>query len=162
MTKMKSLGLLLECAAVSLLAAQDDSLWRRPGTERISATGERWTHCWTINIVLINDDGSAQSKTQFLSTLKVMNAQEQQVAPESMSVDGLGKTAIATRVFRAKGVEAVKRYVRREGFVDTWLFSGGKWVCAASDATPVLTDYRCSPVITPTRFFLIVLNTSLA
>src|SRR5437667_8312152 len=58
-------------------------------------------------------------------TVKATNSQEQQVAPESMSVHVFGKTAIATGVFRAKGVEAGKRYVRRERFVDTWLFSAG-------------------------------------
>jgi hypothetical protein len=67
--------------------------------------------------------------------LKAMNAQEQLVAPESMSVRVL---AIATEVFRAKGVEAVKRSVRRQGFVDTWLFNGEKSVCVATNATPVV------------------------
>ena len=85
-------------------------------------------------IVLINDDGSVQTKTQFLATVKATNSQEQQVAPESMSVRVFGNTAIATGVFRAKGVEGGKRYVR----LDTWLFNAGKWVCVATNATPVL------------------------
>lgn len=49
-----------------------------------------------------------------------------------------GNTAIATEVFRAKGIEAGKPYVRRERFVDTWVYKDGKWVCVATDATPVL------------------------
>ena len=65
-------------------------------------------------------------------------SQEQQVAPESMSVHVFGNTAIATGVFRAKGVEGGKPYVRRERFVDTWVYTGGKWACVATDATPVL------------------------
>jgi hypothetical protein len=28
--------------------------------------------------------------------------------------------------------------VRRERFVDTWIFKEGKWVCIATNATPVL------------------------
>ena len=44
----------------------------------------------------------------------------QQVAPESMSVHVFANTAIATGVFRAKGIEGGKPYVRRERFVDTW------------------------------------------
>ena len=90
------------------------------------------------HIVLINDDGTVQTKTQFLASVKATNSQEQQVAPESMSVRVFGNTAIATGVFRAKGVEGGKRYVRRERFVDTWLFNAGKWVCVATNATPVL------------------------
>jgi hypothetical protein len=34
------------------------------------------------SIVLINDDGSVQSKKEFLDSVKATNAQEQQVAPE--------------------------------------------------------------------------------
>ena len=89
-------------------------------------------------IVLINDDGSQQSKAAFLESVKKSNSQEQQVAPESMTVTVFGNIAISTGVFRAKGVEAGKPYVRRERFVDTWIYKGGNWVCVATNATPVL------------------------
>jgi ketosteroid isomerase-like protein len=64
-------------------------------------------------------------------------SQEQQVAPESMSVHVFGNTAIATGVFRAKGMEGKKSYVRRERFIDTWIYKDGHWVCVATDATPI-------------------------
>ena len=89
-------------------------------------------------IVLINDDGSAQSKADFLKSVKATDSQEQQIAPESMNVSVFGDTAIATGVFRAKGVENGKHYVRRERFVDTWIKKSGTWVCVATNATPVL------------------------
>jgi ketosteroid isomerase-like protein len=91
-------------------------------------------------IVLINDDGSVQSKVEFLAGVKATNnnSQEQQVSPESMSVHVFGNTAVATGVFRAKGVEGGKSYVRRERFVDTWIYKNGNWVCVATNATPVL------------------------
>ena len=89
-------------------------------------------------VVLINDDGSLQSKREFLQSVKATNSQEQQVSPESMNVHVFGATAIATGVFRAKGVEGGKPYVRRERFVDTWILKSGKWVCVATNATPVL------------------------
>jgi ketosteroid isomerase-like protein len=89
-------------------------------------------------IVLINDDGSVQTKTEFLKSVKKTDSQEQQVAPESMKVHVFGNTAIATGVFRAKGVEDGKAYMRRERFVDTWVNKDGKWVCVATNATPVL------------------------
>jgi ketosteroid isomerase-like protein len=88
--------------------------------------------------VLINDDGTVQTKGEFLASVKKYNAQEQQVAPESMTVHVFGNTAISTGVFRAKGVEAGKSYVRRERFVDTWIYTNGTWVCVATNATPVL------------------------
>ncbi|MGH9503995.1 MAG: nuclear transport factor 2 family protein [Terriglobales bacterium] len=91
-------------------------------------------------IVLVNDDGSVQNKAEFLASVKSTgnNSQEQQVAPESMTVHVFGTTAISTGVFRAKGVEGGKSYVRRERFVDTWIFKNGNWVCVATNATPVL------------------------
>jgi hypothetical protein len=36
-------------------------------------------------IVLINDDGTQQTKADFLASVEKSNSQEQQVAPESMS-----------------------------------------------------------------------------
>jgi len=91
-------------------------------------------------IVLINDDGSIQTKAEFLASVQPAKSQEQQVAPESMNVRVFGNTAIATGVFRAKGVESGKPYVRRERFVDTWVHKGGKWLCVATTATPSSTE----------------------
>lgn len=93
-------------------------------------------------IVLVNDDGSLQSKAEFLASVKSSApqsaAQQQQVSPESLSVRVLGDVAIATGVMRVKGFEAGKPYSRRERFVDTWLLKHGTWVCVGTDATPVL------------------------
>jgi ketosteroid isomerase-like protein len=93
-------------------------------------------------IVLVNDDGSVQTKAEFLTSVKLSNsqpnAQQQQVAPESLTVHMFGNVAIATGVMRVKGVEGGKSYSRRERFVDTWLKKGNNWVCVGTDATPVL------------------------
>ena len=138
----------LLCATALLVHAQDDS---DHGVEsKIIALEKAWNQAYkagdrraldTIldnDIVLINDDGTVQSKAEFLASVTASNSQEQQVAPESMSVHMFGNAAIATGVFRAKGVEGGKPYVRRERFVDTWVFKGGKWTCVATNATPVL------------------------
>ena len=93
------------------------------------------------SIVLINDDGSMQSKAEFLASVKAttpQQAQQQQVAPESTTVHVFGpNTAVATGVMRVKGVENGKSYVRRERFIDTWILKDGRWVCVATDATPI-------------------------
>jgi ketosteroid isomerase-like protein len=91
-------------------------------------------------IVLVNDDGSAQNKDEFLASVRPSKdaaAQQQQVSPESLHVHVYGNVAIATGVMRVKGIEAGKTYNRRERFVDTWLMKGGTWVCIGTDATPV-------------------------
>ena len=94
------------------------------------------------SVVLVNDDGSVQTKVEFLDSVKAPSqpvAQQQQVSPESLTVYVKGNVAIATGVMRVKGVEHGKAYSRQERFVDTWLNKGGNnWVCIATDATPVL------------------------
>jgi ketosteroid isomerase-like protein len=143
--------LMLVIGATALLVrAQDDSV---PAVQsKIIALEKAWNQAYKAGdtraldtildneIVLINDDGTVQTKVEFLASVKSTrnNSQEQQVSPESMSVHVFGNTAIATGVFRAKGVEGGKPYVRRERFVDTWLYKAGKWVCVATNATPVL------------------------
>jgi len=90
------------------------------------------------SIVLVNDDGSLQSKSAFLASVDAAKpSDEQQAEPESISVHVFGTVAIATGVFREKGVENGKAYVRRNRFVDTWVNRGGSWVCVAASATPV-------------------------
>lgn len=146
---MKSTArLLVLLAATSLFVrAQDND----PAVQsKIIALEKAWNQAYKIAdtkaldalldnaVVLVNDDGSVQTKKEFLASLRATNAQEQQVAPESMNVRVFGNTAIASGVMRVKGVEGGKPYVRREQFVDTWVNKGGKWVCVATDATPVL------------------------
>jgi len=140
--------MVLVCATALVVSAQDDA--DRVVQSKIIALEKAWNQAYKSGdrraldrilddqIVLINDDGTVQTKGEFLTSVKESNAQEQQVAPESMSVHVFGNTAISTGVFRAKGVEAGKPYVRRERFVDTWIYKGGNWVCVATDATPVL------------------------
>jgi ketosteroid isomerase-like protein len=147
---MKSTGFLMAllCATALFVPAQDDA---GPDVQtKIIALEKAWNQAYKLGdtralgallddeIVLINDDGSAQTKAEFLASVKKTNSQEQQVAPESMSVHVFGNAAIATGVFRAKGVERGKHYVRRERFVDTWIHKEGRWVCVATDATPVV------------------------
>jgi len=148
--KLGVLLMMAVCIMFPLAWAQDDT--EAAVRSRIIALEKAWNQAYKAGdikaldsildneIVLINDDGSVQSKAEFLGSIKATsnNSQEQQVAPESMSVHVFGNTAISTGVFRAKGVENGKSYVRRERFVDTWIYKSGKWVCVASNATPVL------------------------
>jgi ketosteroid isomerase-like protein len=134
--------------ASSIVSAQDDA--DRVVQSKIMALEKTWNLAYKSGdrqaldrilddqIVLINDDGTVQTKGEFLASVMKSQAQEQQVAPESMSVHVFGNTATSTGVFRAKGIEGGKPYVRRERFVDTWVHKGGNWVCVATSATPVL------------------------
>src|SRR5216683_3167754 len=146
--KVAGLLMVLVCATALIVSAQDDA--DGAVQSKIIALEKAWNRAYKSGdrraldrilddqIVLINDDGTAQTKGEFLASVTKSNAQQQQVAPESMSVQVFGNTAISTGVFLAKGVGRGNLYVRRERFVDTWVYKGGNWVCVATDATPVL------------------------
>jgi len=91
------------------------------------------------SIVLVNDDGSLESKAGFLKLVETAKqSDDQQAEPESINVHVFGDVAIATGVFKEKGVENGKAYTRRNRFVDTWVNKDGNWVCVAASATPML------------------------
>lgn len=89
------------------------------------------------SLVLVEDDGSLKTKAEFLAGIKGPTANEEQVAPESLTVRVFGKTAIAIGVIAVKSKEHGKTVTRRERFIDTWIFRNGTWVCIATDATPM-------------------------
>jgi len=145
--RLARLGMAMVCAGSLLAGAQESSDASAQG--KITALEKLWNQAYKSgdtkaldailddSIVLINDDGSIQTKKEFLASVKAANAQEQQVAPEFLKVYVHGNVAVATGVMRVKGVENGKSYTRRERFVDTWLHRGDGWVCIATDATPV-------------------------
>ncbi len=140
------------CLTLGLAFPQTDEL--EASKSKIIALEQLWNQAYKSGdvkaldaildnaIVLANDDGSIQTKAEFLKDVKASsshpNAQQQQVAPESLNVHIHGTVAIATGVMRVKGVENGKSYTRRERFVDTWIYKNGTWVCVGTNATPIL------------------------
>jgi ketosteroid isomerase-like protein len=144
--KLTVLLMMLVCAPALFVSAQDDT-----GVQsKIIALEKAWNQAYKLGdknaisailddaIVIVNDDGSLQSKAEFLAGVKPSQSQEQQVAPESLRVHMAGNVALATGVFRTKGVEKGKAYETRDRFIDTWVNKGGAWVCVSAAATPVL------------------------
>jgi len=136
----------LICALAVPLVAQDNASVE----SRIIAMEKAWNQAYKFrdrkalgeilsdSIVLVNDDGSLQSKGTFLSSVDAAKPSDQQQAqPESIAVHVFGDVAIATGIFREKGVENGKAYDRRNRFVDTWVSKNGTWVCVAASATPI-------------------------
>jgi ketosteroid isomerase-like protein len=138
---------LVVVALTSSLAAQE----RGSVESKIIAMEKAWNQAFKFrdkkalgeilhdSIVLVNDDGSLESKGGFLNIVEsAKSSDDQQAEPESIAVHVFGDTAIATGVFKEKGIENGKAYVRRNRFVDTWVNKNGNWVCVAASATPVL------------------------
>jgi len=88
-------------------------------------------------LVLVEDDGSLRTKADFLSSITASTTNEEQVAPESLTVRVFGNTAVAIGVIGVKAKQNGKVVTRRERFIDTWIRKNGTWVCIATDATPI-------------------------
>jgi hypothetical protein len=86
------------------------------------------------SLVLVEDDGSLKTKSEFLATVKAQTGNEEQVAPESLTVRVFGTTAISIGVIATKDAHGK---THRERFIDTWINRNGSWICIATDATPI-------------------------
>jgi ketosteroid isomerase-like protein len=140
------------CALVSIMTLSLAAQGQAPSIEsKIIAMEKAWNQAYKFrdkkalgeilhdSMVLVNDDGSLQSKALFLASIDAARpSDEQQAEPESISVRVFGDVAIATGIFREKGFENGKPYVKRNRFVDTWINWNGSWMCAAASATPML------------------------
>jgi hypothetical protein len=73
-----------------------------------------------------------------MASVKKASVNEEQVAPESLTVRVFGNTAIAIGVIAVKETKSGKSTVHRERFIDTWIYKNGSWVCIATDATPMI------------------------
>jgi len=145
---MKFLGLIaLVTIAVSSVSAQEDSA----AISKIVAMEKAWNQAFKLrdtkaidallddSIVLVNDDGSLMSKATFLAAIRSSgSSDDQQVTPESINVKLIHGVAVATGVFRSKGTENGKPFVRRNRFADTWVRKYDTWVCVSASATPIL------------------------
>jgi ketosteroid isomerase-like protein len=138
--------LALLCASAVLVSAQDEDASAR---DQVLALEKAWNQAYKAgdikalgsildnSLVLVEDDGSLKTKSEFLGNIKASKTNEEQVAPESLTVRVFGNTAIAIGVIAVKGTKAGKPITRRERFIDTWIKKNGTWICIATDATPI-------------------------
>lgn len=82
--------------------------------------------------VSVDIDGSMETKRQFLKGIQSPDYHPSQALTEQSTVDVYGDSAVVIGVFRTKGVDKGKTYVRRERFVDTWVRINGTWKCVAA------------------------------
>ena len=136
----------LVCALTAPVTAQVDEATARA---QVLALEKLWNQAYKAgdvnalsalldnSLVLVEDDGSLRTKSEFLASVKAANVNAEQVAPESLTVRVFGNTAIAIGVIAVKANKGGKSVVHRERFIDTWLNKGGSWICIATDATPI-------------------------
>jgi len=86
-------------------------------------------------MVYIDYDGSIQTKEQFLESVGQPSLHPEQIVNESTTVYMHGSAAVVTGVYREKGIDKGKAYLRRGRFTDTWIYENGLWQCVASQST---------------------------
>jgi len=138
--------LALLCAPAQLVHAQDYDAAAR---DQVTALEKAWNQAYKAgdtkalasildnSLLLVEDDGSLKTKSEFLASVKASSGNEEQVAPESLTVRVFGDTAIAIGVIAVKGTKGSKPVVHRERFIDTWIKKNGTWICIATSATPI-------------------------
>ena len=80
-------------------------------------------------------DGTLKTKSDFLAGVKAPGHSPEQQVVESTSVRVYGTTAVVIGVYRVKGLDQGKPYLRRGRFTDTWVYRDQNWVCVASQYT---------------------------
>jgi len=148
-TMILPMMILLSTIAVAPLAAQKDADPDAQARSQVLSLERLWNQAYKAgdtralasmldnSLVLVEDDGSLKTKAEFLASIKGPTANEEQVAPESLTVRVFDKTAIAIGVIAVKVKQNGKTVTRRERFIDTWMNRNGTWVCIATDATPM-------------------------
>jgi hypothetical protein len=87
------------------------------------------------SLTYIDYDGTLKSKSDFLAGVKAAGHTPEEETAESMSAQIYGDTAVVIGVYRVKGIDRGKPYLRRGRFTDTWISHKGNWVCVASQFT---------------------------
>ena len=122
--------------------------------ERIAALEQSWCNAVKAGdtravsdilddrVLLVNDDGSVQTKGDFLAAMKqgfsLPREQQFQILSFSLNIKIFGGTAIAIGNMWVKGVAHGRPYRRHERFLDTWKNHKGTWIIVGTQATPLL------------------------
>lgn len=80
-------------------------------------------------LVYVDYDGSFQTKAESLAHVKSAASQPQQEMTECVTGPMFGGTVIVTGLYRVRGMENGKPYVRGGRFVDMWMLKAGSWEC---------------------------------
>lgn len=87
------------------------------------------------SLIYIDYDGSLMNKAQFLVSVRQPALHPEQITNESMTAQVYRDSAVVSGIYREKGVDKGKPYLRRGRFVDTWVKVNGTWQCVASQST---------------------------
>ena len=90
------------------------------------------------SLVYIDYDGTLLNKKEFLESTLHNSIEQEQINNDGMTVHIYGNAAVVTGIYRDKGIEKGKAFLRRGRFTDTWVNHDGVWQCVASQSTLIL------------------------
>ena len=140
------MGGLLALLCTVLLMAQD-SPKRNAEEGHLLALESAWNHAeqskdatalnqlLSESLVYVDYDGTLLSKKEFLENTLHNNVAQEQINNDGMTVHVYGNAAVVTGLYRDKGIEKGKPFLRRGRFTDTWVNQNGAWQCVASQST---------------------------
>jgi hypothetical protein len=82
-------------------------------------------------------DGEVSNKAQFLADIKDPQFKPASVTIQDLKVSMYGDSAVVTGIYHTKGMYQGKGYEHTSRFTDTWVFTEGRWQCAASHTSLV-------------------------
>jgi len=77
-------------------------------------------------------DGAVSDKTKFLADIKDPQFKPSSMTIQDVKVSMYGDSAVVAGIYHTKGIYQGKPYEHLGRFTDTWVFTEGRWQCAAS------------------------------
>jgi Domain of unknown function (DUF4440) len=77
-------------------------------------------------------DGDVSDKSRFLADIKDPQFKPSLLTLQDLKVSMYGDAAVIVGVYHTKGTYQGKSYEHFGRFTDTWIYSEGRWLCAAS------------------------------
>jgi len=138
-----SLALAVVVSGAATQAAAAD-----PAEEAVTAAEHQWLKSQQTNNVDLLAPLLSDKVVETTDEGKVRNGKEAVLAAAKsgtwssaeytdLKVTVFGHTAIATGTFTGKGTSAGKPVDVHERFTDTWVMTNGKWLCVATQGSPL-------------------------
>jgi ketosteroid isomerase-like protein len=77
-------------------------------------------------------DGEVSDKAKFLADIKDPRFKPTSLTIQDMKVSMYGDSAVVVGIYHSKGTYQGKPYEHIGRFTDTWVYTQGRWQCAAS------------------------------
>ena len=84
-----------------------------------------------------DNDGNFQTKAEFLADNRDPAYAPTVMANSAVKIFLYDNAAVVAGTYHAKGVYKGKPFDHYGRFTDTWVYTGGKWLCVASHTSPL-------------------------